>query len=332
MQKEIDCFDNVLEYLSQNIRKMLASISNKAKSKIEEIRLRNGCPLSLYMDGKDYFVTQKSQLTEEIDKVYIINSEDISNSFQLITNHSVYAFSEDIRKGYITITGGHRVGIGGKVIYSNNGIEMINSISSLNIRIARQKKGISDKIIPFLLDKKNNAQNTLIISPPQCGKTTLLRDIIRNLSNGKKDSFRGFKISLIDERSEIAGLYNGTTQMDVGVRTDVLDGCLKSDGIMIVIRAMSPDIIAVDEIGSSEDIVAIHEALRTGIKLIATIHGDGLEDISHRMNLNSLIEERVFQRLIILDRSKGVGTIRHILDGNSFRDIYKRKRSLDGYY
>ena len=209
---------------------------------------------------------------------------------------------------------------------------MINSISSLNIRIARQKKGISDKIIPFLLDKKNNAQNTLIISPPQCGKTTLLRDIIRNLSNGKKDSFRGFKISLIDERSEIAGLYNGTTQMDVGVRTDVLDGCLKSDGIMIVIRAMSPDIIAVDEIGSSEDIVAIHEALRTGIKLIATIHGDGLEDISHRMNLNSLIEERVFQRLIILDRSKGVGTIRHILDGNSFRDIYKRKRSLDGYY
>lgn len=332
MQNEIESFNNVLENLSKNIRTMLKSIPEDAKSRIEEIRLRNGCPLSIYLDGRDLFVTFDKGVTSNIRVAYIVNSDDINNSFQLITNYSVYAFSEDIRKGYITITGGHRVGIGGKVIYNNHGIEMINSISSLNIRIARQIKGVSDEVIPYLLDYNKAVYNTLIISPPQCGKTTLLRDIVRSLSNGKTRSVPGFKISLIDERSEIAGVYNGKPQMDVGIRTDVLDGCMKSDGIMMVIRAMSPDIIAVDEIGSSEDIAAIYEALRAGIKLVATIHGNGLEDIVCRLNINKLIEEKIFKRFIVLDRSRGVGTISHIFDGNNFGDIYTEKRSLDGYY
>ncbi len=332
MQSEINTFNNVLDYLSKNIRGMVQSVPDDAKTRIEEIRLRNGCPLSVYLDGRDFFISRDNKMTESLEEAYIVQNDDINNSFQLITNHSIYAFSEDIRKGYITITGGHRVGIGGKVVYDNRGIEIINSISSLNIRIARQKKGISDHIIPYLLDANKNIHNTLIISPPQCGKTTLLRDMVRNLSNGKSKTYRGFKISLIDERSEIAGLYNARPQMDVGLRTDVLDGCMKSDGIMIVIRAMSPDIIAVDEIGGSEDINAIDEALRAGIKLVATIHGDGLKDINHRSNLKKLIDERIFQRFIILDRSNGVGTIKNIIDGNSFSDIYRRKRSIDGYY
>lgn len=330
MQKEVDCFNNVLEYLSGSIRLMLATIPNDAKSRVEEIRLRNGCPLSISLDGKDYFISSDKGITNYSQHAYFIQTEDLNNTFQLITNHSIYAFSEDIRKGYITVTGGHRVGIGGKVIYTNSGIDFINSISSLNIRIARQKKGVSDHIISYLLDRNKNIYNTLIISPPQCGKTTLLRDIVRNLSNGKSSFYEGFKVSLIDERSEIAGMYNGIPQMDVGIRTDVLDGCMKSDGIMMVIRAMSPDIIAVDEIGGIDDISAIYEALRAGIKLMATIHGEGLDDLRYRLNLNKLIEERIFQRFIILDRSKGVGSIRHILDGNSLLDIYKGKRRLDG--
>lgn len=331
MQKEVDCFNNVLEYLSQNIRTMLALIPNSAKSRIEEVRLRNGCPLSIYLDGKDYFITSDYRMTDYMQEGYLVQREDINNTFQLITNHSIYAFSEDIKKGYITITGGHRVGIGGKVIYNNSGVEIINTISSLNIRIARQKKGVSDHIIPYLIDKNTNIYNTLIISPPQCGKTTLLRDIVRNLSSGK-EPYRGFKVSLIDERSEIAGMYNGTSQMDVGIRTDVLDGCMKSDGIMMVIRALSPDIIAVDEIGGEDDIRAIYEALRAGIKLMATIHGDGLNDLRYRSNLSKILEEKVFERFIVLDRSKGVGTIRHILDGNTFKDINNGKRSIDGRY
>ncbi len=332
MEKGIDSFHGVLNYLNKNTKHMLEAIPYDKKSRVEEIRLRISCPLSIYLDGGDVFVSADGGLTENSEQAYIVTSQDISSTFNLVTNHSVYAFSEDIRKGYITISGGHRVGIGGSTIYGSRGIEVINSISSLNFRIARQKKGISNKIIPYLLDGNGYPYNTLIISPPQCGKTTLLRDIVRNLSNGTDSKYRGFKVSLIDERSEIAGVYQGKPQMDVGIRTDILDGCLKSDGIMMVIRAMSPDLIAVDEIGSPEDIKAIYEALRAGIRLVATIHGDGLEDIRHRLNLANLIKERVFQRFIILDRSRGVGTIREILEGTDFRDIYRRKRYLDGLY
>ncbi|NLN14967.1 MAG: stage III sporulation protein AA [Tissierellia bacterium] len=331
MEKEIDIFENVLEYISRDVRRILKAIPEDVKGRVEEIRLRNGSPLNIYLDGKDFFITKASKMSRLSHEAYIVDGEDINNSFQLITNHSVYAFSEDIRKGYITIRGGHRVGIGGKVVYNKEGIEFINTISSLNIRIARQKKGVSNHLLPYLIDKVMNPYNTLIISPPQCGKTTLLRDIVRNLSNGKS-TVRGFKISLIDERSELAGVYNGIPQLDVGIRTDVLDGCLKADGIMMVIRAMSPDIIAVDEIGGAEDIRAIYEALRAGIKLIATIHGKDLEDIRYRLNLSRIIEERIFQRYIILDRSQGVGTIREILEGDKFTNIYRGKRSLDGSY
>src|SRR5690606_33592495 len=152
-----------------------------------------------------------------------------------------------------------------------------------------------DGIIRYLM-KDNEFLNTLIISPPQCGKTTLLRDIIRNLSNGMKNyNIRGHKIGLVDERSEIAGVYNGIPQKDVGIRTDILDSCVKSLGIMILIRAMSPEIIAVDEIGSTADVAAIEDATRAGIKLISTIHGYSLEDIKGRKTLKDLLGENVFK-------------------------------------
>lgn len=332
MDRHLSKFNNVLESLSQQIRSILNLISDKVKMDIQEIRLRNGSPLNIYYAGNDAFITASGGITNRADKAYIVSEEDIYNSFQLITNHSIYAYAEDIKRGYITISGGHRVGIGGKVIYDAKGIDDIVFISSLNIRIAKEKEGVSNSIIPYLLDKDEKIYNTLIISPPQCGKTTLLRDIIRNLSNGIDFKYEGQKISLIDERSEIAGVYNRAAQMDVGIRTDILDGCLKSDGIMMAIRALSPEIIAVDEIGSIDDINAINEALKAGIRLIATIHGDGMEDIENRNNLKGLIEDRIFKRFIILDRSKGVGTIRQILEGNNFKDIYYEKRSLDGYY
>lgn len=205
----------------------------------------------------------------------IIEDFHIKKTFDLITNHSIYAFSEEIKNGFITVKGGHRIGIGGKVIYGDKGIENITNISSLNIRIAREKKGISDNLIYSLIDDQGDFYNTMIISPPQCGKTTLLRDIIRNLSNGFKN-IKGFKVGLVDERSEVAGVYNGLAQKDVGIRTDILDGCKKSKGIMMLVRAMSPEIIAVDEIGGVDDINSIDEALRTGVSFIVTVHGSDL--------------------------------------------------------
>ncbi len=329
MLEELKTFDNILEYLNNDIKSVLSKIPIDYKENLEEIRLRNGSPLNIYLKGQDYFISTKGGVLKEINNSLIINQQHINNTFQLITNHSIYAFTEEIKNGFITIPGGHRVGIGGKVIYNSTEIENIKNISSLNIRIAREKKGISNFLIPYLLDNKGEFYNTLIISPPQCGKTTLLRDMVRNLSNGN-GLCKGFKIGLVDERSEIAGVYNGLPQRDVGVRTDILDGCLKYHGIIILIRAMSPNIIAVDEIGGIKDIEAIREGLRAGIKFIATIHGYGIEDIRNRINLSELIKEKIFKRYIVLDRSLGVGTIREIVDGDTFKPIDFKKGVLYG--
>lgn len=321
--EKINIYDSVIENLSEELNKILIKIPYSYKEKIEEIRLRNGKPLTISYGGRDCFVRPDGRISQYIDDSFIIKQKHIQSTFQLISNYSVYAYQEEIRSGYITIKGGHRVGIGGKIVYGPMGIETIKDISSLNIRVAREKKKISDHIIPYLVEDPKNFYSTLIISAPQCGKTTLLRDIIRNLSNGYGlVNQEGFKISIVDERSEIAGMYRGMSQKDVGLRTDILDGCLKSDGIIMAIRSMSPDIIAVDEIGGRKDIEAIHEALKAGIKLMATIHGSSLKEVKGKASMEDLFKERIFDRIIILDRSRGVGTIREIIDGKNFKIIY----------
>lgn len=320
----ISIYDNVLEYICLELSRPLGKIQNKYKENIEEIRLRTGMPLNVYLKGGNYFVSLDGELSKNVEKALLVKPDYIHKTFQLISNYSIYAFQEEIKNGFITLKGGHRVGIGGKVLYGSGGIETIRNISSLNIRIAREKIGISNNIIQYIIDYNTSIYNTLIISPPQCGKTTLLRDIIRLLSNGVPIlNGKGFKIGVIDERSELSGMYNGEPQHSIGIRTDVLDGCNKKDGTTMLIRAMSPDIIAMDEIGSISDVEAIHESLKAGIKIIATVHGSDLNDLLSKKSLKVLIEERVFERYIFLDNSMGVGTVKEILEGKNFKSIKK---------
>ena len=327
--KNMNIYDLLIENLCKELNVILTKLPFSYKEKIEEIRLRNNNPLTISCEGKDYFIREDGEVSINIKEGFIVLEKHIYSTFQIFSNYSVYAYQEEMKNGYITIKGGHRVGIGGKIVYGPKGIETIKNISSLNIRVAREKKNISNHIIPYLIDSNKEFYNTLIISSPQCGKTTLLRDIVRNLSNGYGVENRsGFKVSIVDERSEIAGMYKGAAQNDIGIRTDVLDGCLKSDGIMMAIRSMSPDIIAVDEIGGRKDVEAIHEALRAGIKLIATIHGYSIEELKEKRSMEELFKERIFERFIILDRSKGVGTIRKIIDGHTFKDIYPKEKII----
>lgn len=326
MSNEI--FDSVIEYLTLDLKNPLSKLPNYLKDNIEEIRLRVNTPLCIYSEGKDHFVSKEGRIANSFSEAIIVNAEQINKTFQLVSNYSIYALKEELKNGFITVKGGHRIGIGGKVIYGDTGIEGIKNVSSLNFRIAREKLGISDKFIKYLI-RNNNFCNTLIISPPQCGKTTLLRDMIRNLSNGmKKPYVNGYKVGLVDERSEIAGVFNGMPQKDVGIRTDVLDSCNKPQGIIMLIRSMSPNIIAVDEIGSADDIKAIEEALRAGIKLIATVHGYSISDIKDRKSLRDLFQEKVFERYLILDNSKGVGTVREIIDANSMKNILREEEAI----
>ena len=244
---------------------------------IYEIRLRVHSPLLLVYAGEEFFVTEEGALSTEAEKGYQIQAEDVRETMEYIGNYSLYAYEEELRQGFLTVQGGHRVGIAGKAVLENEKVRGIRHISCINVRVAHQQKGCADKVIPYLM-KQGSFCHTLIVSAPRCGKTTLLRDIIRQISDGTKDR-PGLTVGVVDERSEIAGCYLGVAQNDVGIRTDVLDCCPKAEGMMMLIRSMSPEVVAVDEIGTSEDIRALEAVINCGCKSLATVHGTSMEDV-----------------------------------------------------
>ena len=305
--------DEIINSLSLNLRNKIKTIQGE---NIEEIRIRINKPLIINGNQKDYFYNDKTKkLDENRDKAYIVTKEDLEQTFQIICKYSIHSFMDDIKKGFITLRGGHRVGIVGKAIVENGNVENIKHISSLNIRISKEVKNCSDKVMNHIIKHSKSINNTIIISPPQCGKTTLLRDIVRNLSNGsKKYNFKGANVALIDERNEIAGSHLGIPQMDVGIRTDIIETCPKDVGIMMVLRSMSPNVIVTDEIGTEKDIKALYAALNGGVGLITTVHGDSIEDIRNRKELNNLLNEELFKKVILLSAKRGPGTIEKIYD------------------
>lgn len=305
--------DEIINSLSLNLREKIKTVPRDC---IEEIRLRVNKPLIINGNLKDYFYDEKIKaLSTKMDNAYIVTKEDVEQTFQIICKYSIHSFMDDIKKGFITLRGGHRVGIVGKAIVENGKVENIKHISSLNIRISKEVRNCSDKIMNQIIKNKTTINNTIIISPPQCGKTTLLRDIVRNLSNGnEKFGFNGVKVALIDERNEIAGSYLGIPQMDVGIRTDIIETCPKDVGIMMVLRSMSPNVIVTDEIGNEKDIRALYTALNGGVGLITSVHGNSIEDIRNRKELKDLLDEQLFKKVIILSAKRGPGTIEKIYD------------------
>ena len=204
------------------------------------------------------------------------------------------------------------MGVTGKVILDGDHIRGMKYVSCMNIRLAHQIPGCADRVMPFI-QKKDWISHTLILSPPRCGKTTLLRDIIRQISNGRQ-GIPGKTVGVVDERSELAGCYQGIPQNDLGIRTDVLDGCPKAEGMKMLIRSMSPVVVAVDELGREEDFRAVEDVIHCGCKLITTAHGNSLEDIMEQPLFRKLGEMKIFERYIILGRGKKAGEIREILD------------------
>mgnify|MGYP004495119183 FL=1 len=269
---------------------------------ITEIRLRVGRNILL--------VT--SDVEVEVD--YIVNLKDMLDILVKVSKNSIYAIQNEINNGFVVINGGHRIGICGEVVIENAKIKNIKNINSMNIRVARQLIGVADKVMPYIVNN-GNVQNTIIISPPGCGKTTILRDIVRQISSGAKIlNFKGKNVGLVDERGEIAAVSLGIPNLDVGLRTDIMSNVPKSIGMQMLVRSMGIDVIATDEIGGKEDFEAIKYANSSGVNLVFTMHGNDISDVYKKEEIKKLLNDGIFSVAIILSRKKGVGTIEKICD------------------
>ena len=288
--------ERVLRVLPGRIRVMLEKEQLEYRY-LQEVRLRIGKPLLCICDGKERMIGNQR------DGPYIVTKEDVKEMLQYVSNYSLYAYEQEMKQGFITIEGGHRVGMTGQAIIEDGRVKNLRYISSLNLRMSHEIKGCADPIFSYVISG-NRVCHTLIVSPPRCGKTTLLRDMIRQISDGN-EWIRGMAVGVVDERSEIAGSYLGIAQNDVGIRTDVLDGCPKQEGMMLLIRAMSPQVLAVDELGNEGDIRALQIASGCGCKLLATIHGTSLEEVRSKKYMCNIIADRLFERYLVLTRKNG---------------------------
>ncbi|UWG95721.1 stage III sporulation protein AA [Dehalobacter sp. DCM] len=305
-----------------------AVISLPEKESIEEIRLRVNQPIMLRTGKSDHFLSPTGNVGAK-DNAYIVSKEDLIEVLEKMTYSSVYAAEEELRQGFLTLPGGHRVGITGEAVAEGGKIRILRSISALNVRIARQPDIQGFHTLRFLIDQNKAIYNTLIISPPRAGKTTILRFLIKNLSDGVPQlGIRGQTVGVVDERSEIAGMWQGVPAFDLGCRTDILDRCPKAQGMIMLIRAMAPDILAVDELGSPEDAFALGEAVRCGVKILATAHARSPAELGNRILLKNLLETEVFERIVVLSRKNGPGTLEGVYDMATGINIISKKEAM----
>lgn len=283
-------------------------------NKVNEIRLRLNKRIVVYIAGKPYYLSYEG-ITNDQEKAIIVSREMLYNIIKRATEHSLYAVNNQLKQGFITVSGGVRIGICGEVVIENGVVQTIKNFSSINIRIAKEVKNCSLGILDILL--QGGFSNTLIISPPGCGKTTLIRDILWQMSERSYT----YNILLADERYEIANCFNGQPMLNVGEFTDVISGAEKGYAFECGIRSMSPDILVTDELATSKDIESIINIANSGIKLLCSVHAKDLDDLKNKPQFKMLMEQKIFKRFVVLSKTRGLGTIEGVFD-QSFRCIY----------
>lgn len=288
--------ETILQYFKGNVYSAVSKIPEFLFEEIQEIRLRVNKPIAVMNGFRLSYITPNGNFASNPTNSVIVSEQELNQCFESVCQYSVHSFKREICEGFITLKGGHRVGLCGTTVIHNSSIENIKNVSSLNFRISHQMKGCAEKMYKQAFS--NGLCNVLIAGAPMSGKTTLLRDLTRILGNS-------YKTSVIDERGEIAAVWNGIPQNEVGINTDVFDGYSKAEGISTAIRVMSPQIIVCDEIGGENDMIAVKKASYSGVYVAATIHASDINELIKRTGTD------VFDKIVILSDQ---GTIKRIMN------------------
>lgn len=307
--------EELLPVFSDKLQKRLSGAL--LRQDLTEIRIRMNLPLLVRTLDREYTLSQDGLLCRETEQPYVVSQEDIQMIFQKISQYSLFAYKEELREGFITIRGGHRIGLCGKIYYDGEGRRQLRQITSMNVRIARQMTGCSQVFFPYLTED-GSFYNTLLISPPGGGKTTFLRDLIRILSDGT-DYFPGQNVAVVDERSEIGNRTKAAEGFYLGKRTDLLDHCPKAEGMLLLLRSMGPQILAADEIGEAGDVDALRYIRNCGCQLLMTIHGKNREDVLSRPHIGPYLKQYPFERYVQIHAGVTGKRYLDILDANGRR-------------
>lgn len=306
--------DGIVRWLPPELGEILRRLPPAIVRELEEIRLRAGRPLQLVAGRADWFVSERGAVMRESDGAMIVDPGLLSRAWQIVCEASVYSRDEEARHGYVTLPAGHRVGVAGRVLTENGNVLRFRDVAALNFRLARELPGCADPVIPHIWDRSARLPyNTLLLSPPGAGKTTLLRDLVRQVSTGVgKLGLPGLRVTVVDERGELAACHKGVPTRDIGPRTDVLDGCPKATGTLMALRSLSPQVVAFDELGGREDVRAVLEAAHAGVRIMTTAHARDPLELKGRPSLDGLPLEQIFQRVVVLGRHPRPGTLQYV--------------------
>lgn len=316
-EDSIERFDQAVGFLPYDLKRILKNLPVHNKEEIQEVRVRAGKPLSVFTGTASYFVTTSSKLTDTVDEqCYQTTPENVYDSFRSLCAYSIHTHQEEIAEGYIAVEGGHRAGICGTAVNADHTVTGVRNITSINLRIAREKIGAADELMQAVF--RHGMCGLIIAGPPSSGKTTLLRDLTRQLASG--DGGRVYKVAVVDERGELGAAYSGVVQNDLGVCSDVLDKYEKSVGILQAVRTLSPQVIVCDELGGEKETQAVAQGLNSGVSVITTIHADSPAELLKKPQARALLQTGAFDKIAFLKGSGQPGKLKYVMDAGDLYD------------